>query len=245
MPTLLALPPRGHGTLLLTSSLLLACNLAVYTSSTTETETTTGGTTAAATGGPTGSGPTSSGDPTDGGSAGTTTTTTGATTTTATTGPATTLETTTIGETTEGASTGDTSTTGTSSTGDTSTTTGGVDLGKMEEWGHPCTTDEDCQAIVGDGGVCLKDVLGLYGLPGGYCTKTCALPDVATKYVPDHPTCGAGVTCIGVKGFFEACVVECFDDSECPREGYECRILPEVGMAGDPMFCLMTDANKL
>ena len=107
--------------------------------------------------------------------------------------------------------------------------------------GHPCATDDDCIAIVGAGGVCLKDVLAMYDLPGGYCTKSCPLPDFDTHYAPDHATCGAGVHCIGVMGFFEACAVECFDDGECPREGYECRLLPQIGMPGDPMFCLMTD----
>ncbi|HEY8375039.1 MAG TPA: hypothetical protein VIK91_01065, partial [Nannocystis sp.] len=183
---------------------------------------------------------TTSVDPTSG-SAGTST---GPTTGTSTTEPAGTTSTSTgdpsTGEvSTTDPSTGDDSTGSTSSTG--SSSTGEPAVNKQETWGHGCTDDAECMALVGNKGVCEFDVLGLYELPGGYCTKGCTLPDLQTVYVPDHPSCGPGVHCVGVKGFLEVCLLECSDDSECPREGYECRVLPQIGQPGDPKFCLMTD----
>ena len=113
----------------------------------------------------------------------------------------------------------------------------------MAKWGHACASDDDCIALLGDDAVCLKDILELYELPGGYCSKPCELPP-ETAYFPDHPACGPGATCIGADGYFEACTIECEDDDECPREGYECRLMPTIGQNGDPRFCLMTDAHQ-
>ncbi len=124
-------------------------------------------------------------------------------------------------------------------------TTNGGDEGVMGKFGHACASDADCVAVLGDGGVCLKDILMVYNLPGGYCSKICKLPDAMTAYVPDDPICGPGVTCIGAMGYFEGCAVECADNSDCPRQGYECRIMPTIGMPGDPTFCLMTEDNKI
>jgi hypothetical protein len=125
----------------------------------------------------------------------------------------------------------------------TGSTTAGADLGKMATWGHACVSDDDCVALLGDDAVCLKDVLELYELPGGYCSKLCEIAP-QTLYEFDDPTCGPGVVCIGADGYFEACAVECDDNSDCPREGYECRRMPTLSVAGDPMFCLMTDAHE-
>ncbi|WP_434422888.1 hypothetical protein [Nannocystis pusilla] len=160
----------------------------------------------------------------------TTTTTTGAVDTTTTTEPATTGEPATATTTSEA-----TTTTG---------TTGEPDPGLMGEWGHACQSDDECSAILGDKGVCLTNVLMLYALPGGYCTKECTLPAM-TAYDPGNPACAPDAMCIGASGYFEACAVECTDDSDCPREGYECRLLPVIGQPGDPMFCLMTDEHML
>lgn len=156
---------------------------------------------------------------------------------------------TTVGTTAPITSTGPTSTTATTTaepTTDATTSDGttGTDDGKMSEWGHACANDDDCIGILGAGAVCLKDVLELYELPGGYCSKHCQLPP-QTAYVPDDPTCGRGVFCIGADGYFEACALECEDDSECPREGYECRIMPTIGQPQDPKFCLMKDEFML
>ncbi|MBZ5708825.1 hypothetical protein [Nannocystis pusilla] len=130
----------------------------------------------------------------------------------------------------------------TTTTTDAATTdsTTGADQGKMSEYGHACADDDECVAILGAGAVCLTDVLGLYELPGGYCSKLCELPP-QTPYVFDDLTCGRGVVCIGADGYFEACAVECEANSECPRDGYECRLMPTLGLSGDPRFCLMTD----
>lgn len=124
-------------------------------------------------------------------------------------------------------------------------TTGGSGNSVMEEFGHPCMSDADCAAVLGPDGVCLKDILGVYSLPGGYCSKLCMLPDANTAYVPNDATCGPGVYCIGADGYFEGCVIECTDNSQCPRAGYECRIMPQLGADGDPKFCLMTEDNKI
>ncbi|MDC0666851.1 hypothetical protein [Nannocystis radixulma] len=120
---------------------------------------------------------------------------------------------------------------------------GGVG-GVMSEFGAPCTSDDECVAILGEGGVCLDNILGIYNLPCGYCSKLCELPP-NTAYVPDDMTCGMGVTCIGADGYFEGCVIECQDNADCPREGYECRIMPTIGQPEDPKFCLMTDEHMV
>lgn len=120
---------------------------------------------------------------------------------------------------------------------------GGVG-GVMSEFGAPCDADDDCKAILGDDGVCLTDILMIYGLPCGYCSKLCELPP-NTAYVADDMICGPGVTCIGADGYFEGCVIECDSDADCPREGYECRIMPTIGQPNDPKFCLMKDEYML
>jgi hypothetical protein len=145
--------------------------------------------------------------------------------------------------TTESPTTSASATDGGSSGGGGSTGGGGASV--MEEFGHPCTMDSDCTAILGPDGKCLKDILGVYALPGGYCSKLCMLPDANTAYVPNDATCGPGVYCIGADGYFEGCVIECTDNSQCPRAGYECRIMPQIGVDGDPKFCLMTEDNKI
>ncbi|MEZ4383458.1 MAG: hypothetical protein R3A79_19160 [Nannocystaceae bacterium] len=109
----------------------------------------------------------------------------------------------------------------------------------MAEWGAPCTTDDECVALIGDGASCLNDILSIYVLPMGYCAKLCSLPDDATKYVENDAACGDGRTCLGAKDFFEACAIPCTSDDECQRDGYTCQILPQIGEEGDPKFCLM------
>ena len=63
--------------------------------------------------------------------------------------------------------------------------------------------------------------------------NACALQDKALADIR--------VTCIGADMYFEGCVVECTDNADCPREGYECRIMPTIGQPNDPKFCLMKD----
>jgi len=111
----------------------------------------------------------------------------------------------------------------------------------MEEWGAPCTKDDECIATLGAGAQCLDNILDIYLLPMGYCAKLCSLPDDSTLYVEDDPACSAdgGVTCLGQRGFFEVCAVECTSDDECQRDGYTCQVLPALGSEGDPKYCLM------
>ncbi len=88
---------------------------------------------------------------------------------------------------------------------------------------RPAPPTTSSVTILGEGGVCLTDILELYDLPCGYRSKLCELPP-NTAYVPDDAIRGEGVTCIGADMYFEGCVVECTDNADCPREGYECRI---------------------
>ena len=112
----------------------------------------------------------------------------------------------------------------------------------MQTWGAPCTSDEDCVALLGDGAIC-QDKAVIYELPGGYCSKPCSLPDADTRVVLDAMDCdpAGGVACIGQMGFFESCTLLCSDDAQCSRDGYYCRQMPMISSEGDPKACLMPD----
>jgi hypothetical protein len=137
--------------------------------------------------------------------------------------------------------------TGTSTTAASTTDTGGVcdPIDLMTNYGAPCEVDADCVALIAPGARCLKDLLGVYDLPGGYCSNDCALPDSQTTVVKNAADCFLGADCIGLDGYFEACALECQCDADCPRDGYECRRMPVISKADDPKYCLMTDDNML
>jgi hypothetical protein len=169
------------------------------------------------------------------------------TTTDATTGDALTTEPVTTGPTTTGPDpTGPdpTATDATTTAATTDNTTGG-DQGLMSHYGAPCETDADCMELLGATGVCLKDILGVYALPGGYCSTYCKLPDQQTTYILDAPDCTMMADCLGLMGYFEGCAHVCTDDAQCPREGYECRQMPQISNPDDPEFCLMTEDNMI
>lgn len=112
----------------------------------------------------------------------------------------------------------------------------------MDDWGLPCMSDADCTAALGDTAVCVTDILGVYELPGGYCSKLdCELPDNLTTFVLDAEDCdpNGGIACIGVAGTYTVCAEPCDNSSQCGREGYGCRIMPNIASEGDPTFCLM------
>ncbi len=109
----------------------------------------------------------------------------------------------------------------------------------MEKWGAPCTSNDDCVALAGEGAECLENILDIYLLPQGYCSKPCSLPNSDTQYVDNDPMCGDGMTCLGAVGFFETCALPCTSDDECQRDGFSCQLLPQIGAEGDPKFCLM------
>jgi hypothetical protein len=115
----------------------------------------------------------------------------------------------------------------------------------MDEWGAPCMQDSDCTPILGDGAVCVTNILGVYDLPGGFCTKYCELPDSMTSFLHDAPDCdpNGGVTCVGANGLFTACIIPCENHSQCGREGYGCRTMPTLAAEGDPTFCLMSSTD--
>lgn len=112
----------------------------------------------------------------------------------------------------------------------------------MDMWGAPCTADSDCEPLLGADAVCIQNILGVYDLPGGFCSKYCTLPDSSTSFVHDAPECdpAGGVTCVGAKDLFSACIIPCSDSNECGREGYGCRTMPTLASEGDPTFCLMS-----
>ena len=125
----------------------------------------------------------------------------------------------------------------------------GVDLNPdnlMEKYGAPCTEDADCVALIAPNAVCVKDILGVYTLPGGYCSTPCAMPmDPDTTFVKHHQDCFFGVDCVGLDGYFESCAPACTDNSQCPRADYECRRLPQISVEGDPTYCLMTEESQM
>lgn len=124
-------------------------------------------------------------------------------------------------------------------------TTGTVDEGLMGKYGHACATDDDCMPFLGPTAVCQKEILGVYNLPGGYCTTYCHLPDQQTTYMKPPNDCTMDSDCVGLMGFFEACAYECTDNAQCPREGYECRQMPTISNPEDPKYCLMTEDNMM
>ena len=115
----------------------------------------------------------------------------------------------------------------------------------MDMWGAPCTEDSECVGILGEGGVCVTNILGVYDLPGGFCSKYCELPDTNTTFVHDAADCdpNGGVTCVGAKDLFTACIIPCESSDQCGREGYGCRTMPTLASEGDPTFCLMSPAD--
>ena len=116
----------------------------------------------------------------------------------------------------------------------------------MDVWGAPCTSDDECVAIIGDGATCVTNILGVYDLPGGFCSiENCQLPDTNTTYIHDATDCDpdGGVTCVGAKDLFTACIIPCTSNDECGREGYGCRTMPTLASEGDPTFCLMSPAD--
>jgi hypothetical protein len=118
--------------------------------------------------------------------------------------------------------------------------------GKMTNYGHPCTADSECVDLIGTPDAkCLTDILMVYGLPCGYCSNLCALPDASTTFVPAAADCFMGADCVGLDNYFEGCVPQCTSNADCPREGYECRRMPTISKEGDPTYCLMTDENML
>ncbi len=114
----------------------------------------------------------------------------------------------------------------------------------MTDFGTPCSTDADCSAL-GTGATCYTDVLGVFELPGGYCSKPCALPDTNTTFINDAEDCdpNGGVSCVGAAGVFTACARPCSEDSNCSREGYGCVRMPVISGPDDQTFCLMNEAE--
>jgi hypothetical protein len=115
----------------------------------------------------------------------------------------------------------------------------------METWGAPCTSDEDCVALLGEGGECFPDVLGVFEMPGGYCTKRCNLPSASVTFEHDNADCdpNGGITCVGAMGIFTACAPPCSEHSQCSRDAFGCTRLPVISIESDPTLCLMNEAE--
>jgi len=115
----------------------------------------------------------------------------------------------------------------------------------MTEFGAPCMTTADCVAILGDDGICVTNILKVYDLPGGFCSRNCDLANTSVTFEHDAAQCDpdGGVTCVGAQGLFTACIIECTSDDDCGREGYGCRNMPTLAAEGDPKFCLMNPVD--
>lgn len=136
-------------------------------------------------------------------------------------------------------------TAGTAEAGDTDETTAASGDNLMTNYGAPCKVDADCKGVLDDSAVCVLNILGVYDLPGGYCSTNCMMPaDMMTTSVSMAPDCLLGADCVGLDGFFEACSFPCTDDSQCQRADYECRQLPQIAAADDPKYCLMTEESQ-
>lgn len=112
----------------------------------------------------------------------------------------------------------------------------------MDAWGAPCMTNAECEATaLGAGAVCITNILGVFDLPLGYCTRECTVGSTETTFVLDSAECdpNGGVACVGIDGSFTACAPVCTSDSQCGREGYGCTTMPLIAAEGDPTFCLM------
>jgi hypothetical protein len=119
----------------------------------------------------------------------------------------------------------------------------------MQTWGAPCETDADCVALLGDGGIC-ADIAVVYELPGNYCTKNCDVDltpeqqQAGQSYEEDDTEqCdpAGGVNCIGANDIFSRCAVPCSSHAQCSRDGYSCRLMPEISQETDPKYCLMSE----
>lgn len=121
----------------------------------------------------------------------------------------------------------------------------GVTASIMDAWGAPCMVDDDCVPLLGDGAVCVQNILGVYSLPGGYCSRECSLADTSVSFELDSADCdpNGGIACVGVEGAFTACAPPCDSHDQCGREGYGCRLMPNIAAEGDPNFCLMNAAD--
>jgi len=109
-------------------------------------------------------------------------------------------------------------------------------------WGSACASDQECVDRLGfDNAICVQNILGVFDLPGGYCSRPCVLPDFETTNVPNDAQCdpAGGVSCIGLKDNFEACAIPCNTSDQCGREGYGCARMPIISSDADPSYCLM------
>ena len=106
--------------------------------------------------------------------------------------------------------------------------------------GQPCTTADDCAAL-GPDARCDDNVFDLLTWPGGICTLPCTLPNATTR-VADAPECnpdgGTGVDCVGLQGFYTACLKPCESSDQCNREGYGCRRMPNISAVDDQTYCI-------
>ncbi len=109
-----------------------------------------------------------------------------------------------------------------------------------EGYGLPCTTPADCTDALGPDAICIQNILGVFDIPGGFCSIDCEVPP-DTVIVRDAEECSpnGGVDCVGIEGAFTACLPSCENNAQCNREGYGCVQMPIISMPSDPTYCLM------
>jgi hypothetical protein len=122
----------------------------------------------------------------------------------------------------------------------------------MTAWGAACDQnangiqdaedDQFCRDLLGfDNAICVADILMIYTIPGGYCSRPCELPSKDVSFVEDAADCDpdGGVNCVGAMGIYTVCAPPCALDDSCSRQGYGCIPMPEISNTGDPQYCLM------
>jgi hypothetical protein len=102
--------------------------------------------------------------------------------------------------------------------------------------GDACGNAADCGGVSGPGltAECVTDPtgMGLFTLPGGYCSSSCTAP--TNPGDPDACT-AVGGTCINVM-VASYCLKPCADASECREPDYGCSAVP--GGVETDLYCL-------
>ena len=118
--------------------------------------------------------------------------------------------------------------------GDSETSTFEHQSNLPEGWsgfGAACVEHGDCVDYPGQRR-CLKNVIGLINVPGGYCSSCCN--------EPGEDVCGPGIDCVGADGVYLICLSRCASDADCRQDGgfCECRSIYYIPDQFPGNYCL-------